>query len=467
MVFPRRQSTTNNYPRRHRFKENGGMRPTITQKSQLAFNDKPVNRLLSTKRMLGGILLVCLLRGAMVLGDLLSIDVSRGGGQDGTTTAGGIVTQGGGGRSSDVAEKQQQEMNATPNKKKNLCKRSDIRHGKWVGKINSTNSSTETAVIPMHAPNRSQNYDACNVPDLYQWQIAKKENENDSSCEFQQEFNSELFCDLMKNAVILFIGDSITWEMYSSLVHLMDGPQLQKSVHLRSIHKRIAIVINVCGDNHVTLIYRWNKHLSNQGTSVAIERMLNETFPTMIVLNTGAHYQHDTVYHKRMDHALDLIAGWQTMCQDRNLPCPFFWRTTPPGIFNCKNFTRPVNNITMMEEYVASNPLHDWENFRHQNELALQKLESSKLSSYNIIDAYEVGIQRPELQVSPEDCLHHCQPAAADAYNTIMLHYLQVDRTSEDLFKIATYEYPYNRTTNILSSGMDVDWSQDPTPYLS
>uniref|UniRef100_A0A7S3VER1 SGNH domain-containing protein n=1 Tax=Chaetoceros debilis TaxID=122233 RepID=A0A7S3VER1_9STRA len=375
--------------------------------------------------------------------------------------------------SSDVAKKQQhQEMNATPNKMKNFCTRSDIRHGKWVGKINSTNSSTETAVMPMHAPNlaganSSQNYDACNAPDMYQWQVANEKNENDSSCEFQQEFNSELFCDRMKNTVILFIGDSITWEMYESLVHLTDG-HVDKRVHNRAIQRKIAIVINVCGDNHVTLIYRWNKDLSNKGTSVAIENMLNETFPTMIVLNTGAHYQSDIVYHERMDHALDLIAGWQSMCQDRNLPCPFFWRTTPPGIFNCKSFTRPVNNITMMEEHVASNPgAYNWNHFRHQNELALQKLESSGLSSYNIIDAYEVGIQRPELQVSQADCLHHCQPAAADAYNTIMLHYLQVNRTLEDMSKIAKYEYSYNRTTNIALSGIDVDWSQDTTPYLS
>jgi len=258
---------------------------------------------------------------------------------------------------------------------------------------------------------------------------------------------------------------------------------LHERVKYRAVQRKIAIVINVCGDNNdnnnnnnVTLIYRWNKHLNNRGTSVAIKDMLNETFPTMIVLNTGAHVQKDIAYHKNMDHTLDLIVGWQKTCQDRNLPCPFFWRTTPPGIFNCKSFTGPVNNITMMEEHVASNPKYDWEKIRHQNELAVQKLELSlssgsrsglELPSYEIIDAYEVGIQRPELQVSSKDCLHHCQPAAADVYNIIMLHYLQVNRTSEDIFRLASYEYPYNRTTNIALSGNDVDWSKDTTPYLS
>lgn len=100
--------------------------------------------------------------------------------------------------------------------------------------------------------------------------------------------------------------------------------------------------------------------------------MLDDTFPTIIILNTGAHYLHDTVYHKKLDNMLDLIAGWQNMCQDRNLPCPFFWHTTPPVVFNCKSFTRPVNNITMMEDYVSSNPLYYWENFCRQNKLVLQ-----------------------------------------------------------------------------------------------
>jgi len=356
--------------------------------------------------------------------------------------------------------------------KKELCNRLDIRHGKWVHKLNSKNESAEAATMPMYAQNIvganiNQNYDACNAPNLYQWQVAERKNENDSSCEFQQEFNSELFCDLMKNSVILFIGDSITWEMYASLVHLTDGSNVTKIVHNRAIQRKIAIVVNVCGNNHVTLIYRWNKHLMKEGTSVAIENILKETFPTMIVLNTGAHYQPNNSYHDNIDHALHLIGSWQEMCQNRNLPCPFFWRTTPPGIFNCKNFVRPVNNITMMEEYVASNPLYNWEKIRHQNRIALQRLESSRLASYHIIDAYEVGIQRPELQVSSEDCMHHCQPAVADTYNTIMLHYLQANRTLEDISKLAAYEYPFNRTTNISPSGHDVDWSQDTTPYLS
>ena len=58
--------------------------------------------------------------------------------------------------------------------------------------------------MTMHAPNlagtdSSQNYDACNAPDLYQWQIALKKKTKMTALanKFQQEFNTELFLTTM------------------------------------------------------------------------------------------------------------------------------------------------------------------------------------------------------------------------------------------------------------------------------
>lgn len=119
-----------------------------------------------------------------------------------------------------------------------------------------------------------------------------------------------------------------------------------------------------------------------------------------------------------------------------------------------------------MEEYVISNPLFHWEKFCNQNGILFQHLESSVLSSYHIIDAYEVDTQRPELHHSSEDCVHHCQPAVADVLNTIMLCYIKANRTLEDISKLVAYEHPFNLTKNITPNGKDVDWIQDSTPYF-
>ena len=44
---------------------------------------------------------------------------------------------------------------------------------------------------------------------------------------------------------------------------------------------------------------------------------------------------------------------------------------------------------------------------------------------YNVLDAYELGIQRPELHVSDKDCLHSYDLAVSDAINTVLLHYYE------------------------------------------
>ena len=304
-----------------------------------------------------------------------------------------------------------------------LCDRYSIRNGKWQ---NTTNKSTQTS---------------------YQWTPVEL-------CWYQKEFSAELFCRLTSNMVIMFIGDSINFEMYQSLVHLL-GKQVDKELHVMSVKERkgrTPMVINVCGSSNVTLVYRWSKQLTAGGTSIAIEQMLQEQFPTMIVLNTGAHYQRDDLFQRNVDKALKLMKGWQESCRNLNLTCPFFWQTSVPGIANCTTFSQPVNDLFQMEMHVALNPVYHWDQFKKQNDLAIKVLEESQLS-YQIIDAYEVGLQRPELHVSEEDCLHNYDLAVADALNVMLLHYLHATRNVDDVLRIINHTYNFNRTTNVQADG--------------
>lgn len=265
----------------------------------------------------------------------------------------------------------------------------------------------------------------------------------------------------MTNAVIMFIGDSITFEMYASLVHLTGG-KVTKRVHIRAVFNiGLPIVINTCGNNNVTLIYRWSKYLAGGGTSVPIQLMLEQQFPVMIVMNTGSHYQDDNAYRSNMGGALNQIRDWQQLCRDRmNITCPFFWRTTPPGAPNCMTFTKPVNNIYKMEDHLASNPIYNWEKFRYQNDMALQILETADVGlNYEIIDGYEIGIRRPDVHASETDCLHSNGMAVGDAYSTVLLHHLSSSRTMEDVSKVGNYSYNFSRIANVRPDGGDFDWN--------
>lgn len=253
--------------------------------------------------------------------------------------------------------------------------------------------------------------------------------------------------------VILFMGDSIYWEMYQSLVHLLGG-KVYKEVHLKSIYEKgTPIMINVCGNNNVTLIYRWSKQFTDRVTSISIKQMFEERFPTMVILNTGAHYQSDSAFSSNVKQALHQMKEWQELC--KNLTCPLFWQTSTPGIPYCKTFTKPVNDIHKMELHVAFNPMYHWDEFKHENEIALQILNVSQVA-YQIIDAYEVGIQRPELHVSEGDCLHSYDLAVSDALNIILLHYLHATRTAEDVSNMINYQYSFDRLTNVRQDGKDL-----------
>lgn len=84
-------------------------------------------------------------------------------------------------------------------------------------------------------------------------------------------------------------------------------------------------------------------------------------------------------------------------------------------------------------------PLHSifacsWADFQHQNELVLEELAKSGIP-YRVIDAYYLNILRPDEHLNgPRDCLHSCYPSSKlDVFSRLMLHYLRIDRTAQDV----------------------------------
>jgi hypothetical protein len=94
--------------------------------------------------------------------------------------------------------------------------------------------------------------------------------------------------------------------------------------------------------------------------------------------------------------------------------------------------TEPVNNLTLIETYINYtytslniNRGWKWDHFQHQNQLVLDILLQSNLSSLDILDAYYLNVRRPDLHASPDDCLHNCLPGKVVVFNQLLLHYLQ------------------------------------------
>jgi GDSL/SGNH-like Acyl-Esterase family found in Pmr5 and Cas1p len=174
-----------------------------------------------------------------------------------------------------------------------------------------------------------------------------------------------------------------------------------------------------------------------------LDDALRENFPTVLILNKGAHYQNDTAFLGGLQRNIRTLQQWQHKCRALGIQCHLFWRTTVPGHPGCATTETPQTDFGAMQARVENRSAYDnvtmdyhWYDFAHQNELALQMLQASNLS-YRIIPAYEINMLRPDDHRAHQgDCLHNCYPGKMDVYNQILLHYLALDRTPAAIFRI-------------------------------
>ena len=303
----------------------------------------------------------------------------------------------------------------------------------------------------------------------YEWSVPTQE------CSFQSGFHPGDFCRLMANSVILVLGDSISFEQYASLVRLTtNGTVIPDNLPGSAQHNRgLPVIINSCGQSNVTLVFKVQIALTANERSNSMDDILTKMPPTAVILNTGAHFMEDDAFMSTLP-AFSHLEKWQQSCTSRNkIPCPFFYRTTFPGIPYCMNFTEPENNRIKMEEHVATpNPgkewnAYHWKEFNRQNGLVLDYLASSKLQ-YEIIDGYEKGLTRPDTRKSVTDCLHNRVPAIADAQNAAFLHYLKTILSEDDVATMTKLNHGFDRRQNVNAdlSGMNWDLVDSPDyPY--
>eukprot|EP00980_Cylindrotheca_fusiformis_P025423 scaffold13682_cov102-Cylindrotheca_fusiformis.AAC.1 len=325
-----------------------------------------------------------------------------------------------------------------------FCNRSQLQQGRWV----------ESNVTPVYDLHNEACYNSdYNGADSYDWE---PHDHRRRSCLFEP-WDAAKFCSLLKGAPILFVGDSLTFEHYVTLVNGLGGIT-RKAQQMVSFRRHITIVQSVCDHHQTFVMFRRDDSLSRLG------RYLKETFPVVLVLNRGAHYEPDEKLLPDLERTFLEVEAWQRQCKEYGIKCHFFWRTTVPGHPDCRNFTEPVNNLTLIEELVASSGMatnFHWPEFKHQNELVLDTLENKTNLDYQVIDAYYSNILRPDQHARPViingwktiDCLHSCSPGKVDVYNRFLWHSLIQTRTIEDVRALEQFSFLWNRTSNVKPDG--------------
>lgn len=311
----------------------------------------------------------------------------------------------------------------------NLCTRQEIRSGYW-RPVWYTQPPYQSKTVHLR----------CREPEYYDHHgYASFAWQPNATCHFAA-WSAEDFCHLVNHTVVSIVGDSLSWEHYSSMLQLLGARVHQMDQHRSKTFQRNHVQRACNGSTR--FVFRNDPRLGALGDAVA------EDFPVILILNRGAHYENDALLEAGIQQNIVVLQSWQATCARLGLRCHLFWRTTVPGHPGCNQtlgngdyvYQSAVNDLDRMEALIADPRQYNdisikyhWPDFSRQNRLVETLLAQSNLS-VTMLDAYELNIRRPDNhRVREHDCLHNCYPGKVDVYSQLLLHHLKRERSEEDV----------------------------------
>ena len=310
--------------------------------------------------------------------------------------------------------------------------------------------------------------------DTYEWYPRAFQERH---CQWGDDWNRDEFCELARGQSIAMVGDSLTLEHFSALVHMLGVTDFHEEVTFRDNINTFEY--HVCPHNTTKISLYRNNHLRYKGTrKFLLREEVNGTGQhDLVILNRGSWYQPDVNLLQRIQELVtDVLTPWQNQCLQRRQQqqqqllqgnsnssstdggtahsfCRVVWRTTVPGHPQCTSrpeFTTPATSLEEMEAWIsnishynAENHRYHWYDFQHQNRLVedlfVNLTGAGKNKGHNnrlevdILDAHKINILRPDDRIAhtgkKDDCLHNCQPGGSTMfYNQWLLHLMRRTR---------------------------------------
>jgi hypothetical protein len=285
-----------------------------------------------------------------------------------------------------------------------LCHPSELTKGEWIpvqhDKLPYLSKQIE----------RKQCYSSMVSPwNTYEWQPS-------ADC-FLGDFSAKDFCRLAFNQTIALLGDSLTMEHFSALVHTLGVVTFDEESTFQQGGPK-SFDFEVCG-GRTRLYFRRSNWLRE------FETTLHEVEPDILIMNRGSWYSTDEKLVGRIEQSIGLLESWKR-------PLHLIWRTTVPGHPECNRFHEPATNLQLMEHHVTNMSLYTeqmlrwhWYDFQHQNRLVVESFSESSLD-WDLLDAYSLNVLRPDEHLDG-DCLHNCQPGSKTlVLNRILLHLMKL-----------------------------------------
>lgn len=287
-----------------------------------------------------------------------------------------------------------------------VCRRSELVKGKWVPRQYS-----QLPYLPKQIE-RKQCYSSLVSPwDTYDWQPL-------ADC-LLEDFSAPEFCRLAQNKTVAFLGDSLTMEHFSALVHTMGVTTFDEESTFQEGGPK-SFEFEVCG-GQTRLYFR----RSNWIRAGELNSTLHAGDPDILIMNKGAWYSIDDGLVARIQQYIEILQRWKR-------PIHFIWRTTVPGHPECGRFHEPATSIQAMEQHVTDRSMYTehtlrwhWYDFQKQNQIVVGAFSNSSLD-WDLLDAYALNILRPD-EHQNGDCLHNCQPGSKTlVLDRILLHLMKL-----------------------------------------
>lgn len=294
--------------------------------------------------------------------------------------------------------------------------------------------------------------------DLYAYAVSPQWMDNYSwtvdpapGCPEYKRFDNTGFCAALRGRDVVLIGDSLTRQFSSALMHLVIGKRTaaakplnrgqfpyvspvgplyigctewgfppSKFVNLLNWaqgHLRLSGALandrTISGRCNATGTWRCAHVIVTPGSPedriYGVDEFLSEWAPShdmnpgIIVINKGAHYDTDDILISQVRAVLNYVT--KTFPQ-----AVVVWRNTVPGHVNCSRISTP---LSVPQDLSFVNPAWHWADFAVQNEL-MRQLVATEFPSVIYMDVYSAGVLRADLHVSyfklppdDSDCLHH------------------------------------------------------------
>jgi len=200
-------------------------------------------------------------------------------------------------------------------------------------------------------------------------------------------WNASLFCNLLGNRSMLFIGDSTMQQSAHALINMIRTGGGNCSSRIGVTRSRLYLFLDLA-----SIIVRMN--------------------PSIVILNHGAHAADDG----------DVLAILNNIKIQLSLPVlsnrnfTLVWRSNHPGHVYCDNFTSPGS-------FVMYPPHIDWYHyslFPHWDNLARNFTHNLGMRYIDLSPLYT----RSDAHPGSGDCLHFCMPGPIDLIAQLLLQSL-------------------------------------------